>query len=98
MIAIVTNIDDDHLDYFGSIDKVRDSFVTFTNKVPFYGCVILGVDDKQVQMIVPEIKRRMLTYGLTKEAQVSAGKIKRRRASFRRMLLDQGPARVAESQ
>ena len=42
MISIVTNIDDDHLDYFGSIDKVRDAFITFTNKVPFYGCVILG--------------------------------------------------------
>jgi UDP-N-acetylmuramate--alanine ligase len=80
MIAVVTNIDDDHLDYYGSIDKVRDAFVTFTNKVPFYGCVILGVDDKQVQMIVPQIKRRVMTYGLGKEAQVSARKVKLEKA------------------
>ena len=76
MIAIVTNIDDDHLDYYGSIDKVRDVFVTFDNKVPFYGCVILGADDPQVRMIVPQIKRRVMTYGLTKDAHLSAGKIK----------------------
>ena len=76
MIAIVTNIDDDHLDYYGSIDKVRDVFVTFANKVPFYGCVILGADDPQVRMIVPQIKRWVMTYGLTKDAHLSAGKIK----------------------
>lgn len=76
MIAIVTNIDDDHLDYYGSIDKVRDAFVTFTNKVPFYGCVILGADDPQVKLIVPQIKRRFMTYGLDKDAQVAARKIK----------------------
>ncbi|HUO56688.1 MAG TPA: UDP-N-acetylmuramate--L-alanine ligase [bacterium] len=80
MISIVTNIDDDHLDYYGSIDKVRDAFVTFANKVPFYGCVILGIDDKQVQMIAPQVKRRVITYGLTKDAQVSAGKIKLEKA------------------
>ena len=76
MVSIVTNIDDDHLDYYGSIDKVRDAFVTFANKVPFYGCVILGADDKQVQMIVPEIKRRVITYGFSKDAQVSAHKVR----------------------
>jgi UDP-N-acetylmuramate--alanine ligase len=80
MIAIVTNIDDDHLDYFGSIDKVRDAFIAFSNKVPFYGCVILGVDDKQVQMIVPEIKRRILTYGMASGAQVLARKVKLEKA------------------
>ncbi len=80
MIAIVTNIDDDHLDYFGSIDKVRDAFIAFSNKVPFYGCVILGMDDKQVQMIVPEIKRRMLTYGMAPGAQVLARKVKLEKA------------------
>jgi UDP-N-acetylmuramate--alanine ligase len=76
MISIVTNIDDDHLDYYGSIDKVRDAFVAFANKVPFYGCVILGIDDKQVQMIVSQVKRRIMTYGLSKEAQVSAQKVR----------------------
>ena len=80
MISIVTNIDDDHLDYYGSIDKVRDAFVTFANKVPFYGCVILGIDDKQVQMITPHIKRRTMTYGFSKDAQVSAQKVRLEKA------------------
>ncbi|HJT23161.1 MAG TPA: UDP-N-acetylmuramate--L-alanine ligase [bacterium] len=80
MISIVTNIDDDHLDYYGSIDKVRDAFVTFANKVPFYGCVILGADDKQVQMILPQIKRRTMTYGFSKDAQVLAHKVRLEKA------------------
>ncbi len=80
MISVVTNIDDDHLDYYGSIDKVRDAFVIFANKVPFYGCVILGIDDKQVQMILPQIKRRTMTYGFSKDAQVSAHKARLEKA------------------
>ncbi len=76
MISVITNIDDDHLDYYGSIDKVRDAFVTFANKVPFYGCVILGGDDNQIQMIIPQIKRRVLTYGFAKSAHVSARNVK----------------------
>jgi UDP-N-acetylmuramate--alanine ligase len=80
MISVITNIDDDHLDYYGSIDKVRDAFVTFANKVPFYGCVILGIDDKQVQLMAPEVKRRTVTYGLSKEAQVCARNVKLEKA------------------
>jgi UDP-N-acetylmuramate--alanine ligase len=80
MIAVVTNIDDDHLDYYGSIDKVRDAFAVFANKVPFYGCVILGSDDKQVQRIIPQIKRRVMTYGLDKGAQVSGRKVRLEKA------------------
>jgi UDP-N-acetylmuramate--alanine ligase len=76
MISIVTNIDDDHLDYYGSIEKVRDAFVAFGNKVPFYGCVILGVDDKQVKAILPLLKRRTVTYGLGPDATVRARKVK----------------------
>jgi UDP-N-acetylmuramate--alanine ligase len=72
MIAVVTNIDDDHLDYYGSIEKIRDAFVAFTNKVPFYGAVVLGIDDKQVQSILPQIKRPVVTYGLSPRARVSA--------------------------
>ncbi|HVM32373.1 MAG TPA: UDP-N-acetylmuramate--L-alanine ligase [bacterium] len=80
MISVITNIDDDHLDYYGSIEKVRDSFVTFANKVPFYGCVILGIDDKQVQAMAGQIKRRVVTYGLGPQAQVQARKIKYEKA------------------
>jgi UDP-N-acetylmuramate--alanine ligase len=76
MISIITNIDDDHLDYYGSIEKVRDAFVAFGNKVPFYGCVILGVDDKQVQAILPQLKRRGVTYGMGPGAALRARKVK----------------------
>ncbi len=80
MISIITNIDDDHLDYYGSVEKVREAFITFANKVPFYGCVILNSDDKQNKMILPAIKRRVVTYGLDKEAQVSARNVKLEKA------------------
>ncbi len=76
MISIVTNIDDDHLDYYGSIEKVREAFVAFGNKVPFYGCVILGVDDKQVQAILPQLKRRAVAYGMGPGAALRARKVK----------------------
>jgi UDP-N-acetylmuramate--alanine ligase len=80
MISVVTNIDDDHLDYYGSIDKVRDAFVEFANKVPFYGCVILGADDPQVRQILPQLKRRAVTYGFAKDAQVAARKVRLEKA------------------
>lgn len=80
MISVITNIDDDHLDYYGSIEKVRDSFVTFANKVPFYGCVIVGIDDKQVRAMAGQIKRRVVTYGLGAQAQITARKIKYEKA------------------
>lgn len=75
MITVVTNIDDDHLDYYGSVEKIRDVFVTFANKVPFYGCVLVGVDDPRARMIIPQIKRRVGTYGLSKDAQVTAKRV-----------------------
>lgn len=75
MITVVTNIDDDHLDYYGSVDKIREAFVTFANKVPFYGCAILGIDDPQVRLVAPQLKRRVLTYGLTPHAHVTARKV-----------------------
>jgi UDP-N-acetylmuramate--alanine ligase len=80
MISIITNIDDDHLDFYGSVEKVREAFVAFGNKVPFYGCVILGVDDKQVRSILPQLKRRTLSYGLGPEAALRARKIKLEKA------------------
>jgi len=75
MLSIITNIDDDHLDHFGSIEKVREAFVEFANKVPFYGCVITGADDPQVRRILPKVKRRVMTYGLGKDVQVVAKKV-----------------------
>jgi UDP-N-acetylmuramate--alanine ligase len=71
-IAIVTNIDREHMDYYDDMDDVRDCFVKFVNKVPFYGTAVLCLDDPHVQAVIPHVKRRRITYGLSAQADVSA--------------------------
>jgi UDP-N-acetylmuramate--alanine ligase len=71
-IAIVTNIDREHMDYYRDMDDVRKCFVDFVNKVPFYGAVVLCIDDPNVQAIIPHVKRRRITYGLAAQADISA--------------------------
>jgi len=74
-IAVITTIDEEHLDYYKDINKVKDAFVEFANKVPFYGAAVVCIDDENVRSIVPRITRRVLTYGLDGQADVSAGAI-----------------------
>jgi UDP-N-acetylmuramate--alanine ligase len=63
-IAVVTNIDPEHLDHYGSFDKVKDAFVEFVENVPFYGAALLCVDHPEVQTIIPRLRdRRVVTYG-----------------------------------
>jgi UDP-N-acetylmuramate--alanine ligase len=63
-IAVVTNIDPEHLDHYGSFEKVKDSFVEFVENVPFYGAALLCVDHPEVQTIIPRLRdRRVVTYG-----------------------------------
>jgi UDP-N-acetylmuramate--alanine ligase len=71
-IAVVTNVDAEHLDHFGSLDAICRCFIEFVNKVPFYGTVILCLDDANVQSLIPSIKRRVLTYGMLRQADVVA--------------------------
>lgn len=79
IFAIITNIDAEHIDFYGGLDRIHDAFVTFANRVPFNGAVICCIDDTQVRSIVPRIDRRILTYGFGKEASVR-GAIKESRA------------------
>src|ERR1700758_164614 len=65
IIAVVTNIDREHLDHYPDLDAIRSAFIEFVNKVPFYGAVIVCLDDANVQSILPDIKRRTITYGTT---------------------------------
>ncbi|MBN1652424.1 MAG: UDP-N-acetylmuramate--L-alanine ligase [Deltaproteobacteria bacterium] len=65
VIAVITNIDPEHLDYFRNIDAIKDSFVAFANRVPFYGLVVACIDHPRVQEILPRIEKRTVTYGLT---------------------------------
>jgi UDP-N-acetylmuramate--alanine ligase len=63
-VAVVTNIDPEHLDHYGSLDSLRRTFVEFINKVPFYGLAVLCVDHPTVQGLVSQIDKRYVTYGL----------------------------------
>jgi UDP-N-acetylmuramate--alanine ligase len=72
VLEIVTNIDHEHLDYYSSIEQIKAVFLDFIDKIPFYGAVILCLDDPHVASILPEVKKRFLTYGLTSQANVYA--------------------------
>lgn len=71
-IAVVTNIDREHMDYYADMDDMRECFTSFVNKVPFYGSAVLCLDDPQVQAVIPHVKRRRVTYGLSAQADISA--------------------------
>ena len=71
-VAVVTNIDREHLDAYRDLADVQQAFVGFVNKVPFYGAAVLCRDDAPVREILPQVERRVITYGLTPQAHVSA--------------------------
>ena len=72
-IAIVTNVDPEHLDHYGTFDALRDAFVRFVENIPFYGFAVLCVDHPEVQALIPRIAdRRVVTYGLGVNADVRA--------------------------
>ncbi len=70
IIAVVTNIDREHLDYYKTFERIVSSFTDFVNRVPFYGTSILCIDDENVQRILPDIRRRVVTYGTTPQADL----------------------------
>ena len=71
-LAVVNNIDLDHLDTYSDLDDLKEAFVRFARAVPFFGAAILGLDDPHVQEIRPLIARRVVTFGLTPQADVTA--------------------------
>jgi len=70
VIAVVTTIDREHLDQYSSLEEIQDTFVQFVNRVPFYGGVILCLDEPNVQAILPKVKRPVLTYGTSSQADL----------------------------
>jgi UDP-N-acetylmuramate--alanine ligase len=70
VFAIITNIDAEHLDFYGTLDAIYDAFVKFSRSIPFYGAVICCIDDPKVRTILPRIDRRIVTYGTSAEAEV----------------------------
>lgn len=70
-IAVVTNIEADHLDHYRDLDEIQDAFISFVNKVPFYGAVIACTDQPTVEAILPRIKRRVISFGMCEKADVT---------------------------
>jgi len=75
-IAVITNIDREHMDHYADIHEIRSAFVDFANKIPFYGAAIVCMDDPNVQAILPRLERRVVTYGFGSQADVSASHLK----------------------
>ena len=75
-IAIVTNIDREHMDTYKDMEDVKSAYLNFMNKVPFYGCAVICLDHPVIQSLVPGITRRFISYGLTAQADVHARNIR----------------------
>ncbi len=75
-IAVVTTVDAEHLDHYGSLDAVRDAFVAFVNRIPFYGSAVLCLDQPNIQLLIPRIEKRIITYGLESGADLVARRLR----------------------
>ena len=71
-IAVVTNIDPEHLDYYGDMDRVRSAYLEFVNRVPFYGVSVVCLDNANVRFLLPQMRKRVVTYGTTADADYIA--------------------------
>ena len=95
-LAVVTNIDPEHLDHYGDLPRLQTAFVDFLNKVPFYGAGIVCLDETRIQEILPRLSRRFVTYGFSGQADLSAAAIelKEFRAAFDVLLKGRKQGRV----
>lgn len=71
-ISLVTNIDTEHLDFYKDLDEIKETFLEFINQVPFYGLNILCLEDENIQGLLPRIKKRVVTYGFSAQADFQA--------------------------
>jgi len=71
-IAVITNIDLEHLDHYRDLEEIKSAFLAFANSIPFYGATVLCGDDANIRSILPEIKRRAITYGLGEQVELRA--------------------------
>ena len=74
-IAVVTNIDPEHLDYYNGIEEIKETFLSFLEKIPFFGLAVLCLDHPNIQSLLPKLKKRFTTYGLTTQADFQAKEI-----------------------
>jgi UDP-N-acetylmuramate--alanine ligase len=74
-IAVVTNIDPEHLDYYGTMERVHQAYLSFINRIPFYGRAVLGIDSVNVRGLLPAIRKPIITYGVSPDADLRAEEI-----------------------
>ena len=67
-VAVVTTIDEEHLDFYRDLEHLQETFLSFINKIPFYGLAVLCLDEPHIQALIPRIEKRMVTYGLSSQA------------------------------
>jgi UDP-N-acetylmuramate--alanine ligase len=91
-LAVVTTIDAEHLDHYEDLDAIREAFVAFVNKVPFYGCAVLCLDQPNIQMLIPRIEKRIVTYGLESAADLVAHRVQHAGLRSRFEVLRRGTA------
>jgi UDP-N-acetylmuramate--alanine ligase len=75
-IAVVTNIDREHLDFYKDLDEIKEAFLNFIDRIPFYGLAVLCLDNEPVQNIIPKIQKRFTTYGMSVQADIQATDLK----------------------
>ena len=71
-VAVITNMDHEHVDHYGDMEAIRRTFIDFINKIPFYGMAIVCLDNEEIQGIIPALRKRCLTYGMTSQADLRA--------------------------
>lgn len=92
ILAAVTNIDREHLDHYPTLDAIREAFTNFVNKVPFYGAAVLCLDDENVQQILPNVRRRTVTYGQSAQADLVISSVQCGAAGSDWTLTERSPA------
>jgi UDP-N-acetylmuramate--alanine ligase len=95
-IAVVTNVDHEHMDHYQDMESIRDTFIDFINKIPFYGVAVLCLDNEEIQGIIPRLKKRYITYGMTSQADLKARDLEKQRlgVSFEVLYHNQSLGRV----
>jgi len=95
VLEVVTNIDLEHLDYYRDIEHIKSVFMEFIDKIPFYGAVILCLDDANIVDLLPAIRKRIITYGLTAQADVHADQLEAA-GGRTRFMVRKGDAQLGE--
>ena len=81
VLAVITNIDREHMEHYRSMEEVKRAYLEFANRVPFYGSILLYFDHPVVQEILPDVKRRVKTYGLSPQADIHARAVEQKEGS-----------------